>query len=135
VNRPPPRGRCYDHNFGDFCLFSFEKIGVFLKKQCHDSNLLYLNKKRQFFRIIFGRSHFQNDNIGPRCPECRTLIVTPIANLPSNIILMRILGNLAKHSGTGDGSQPAVAPAIAAPAPLQVMADQVEPNREPILRL
>jgi hypothetical protein len=30
------RGRCYDHNFLRFFLSFGEKIGVFLKYQCHD---------------------------------------------------------------------------------------------------
>ena len=32
-----------------------------------------------------------------RCPECRTLVLVPISNLPSNIILNRILGNLSNQ--------------------------------------
>jgi hypothetical protein len=37
-----PGGRCYDSNFKRFSPISGEKIGVFIKNQCHDQNFAKL---------------------------------------------------------------------------------------------
>jgi hypothetical protein len=76
--------------FCDFCQFA-AKIGVFLKNQCYDKILAYvillclilayvillcLSQKRQFFREIFRRKYFKNNNIGP-CLDTTHVSVYP----------------------------------------------------------
>jgi hypothetical protein len=55
-------GRGYDHDFLRFSTIFGEKIGVFLKNQCHDKNFakfgFVLRQKRQFFADFFGKNIF-----------------------------------------------------------------------------
>jgi hypothetical protein len=53
------RGQCYDHNFLRFFSFFGEKIGVFLKYQCHDQffqNLALFLVKMPFFTEFFDEN-------------------------------------------------------------------------------
>ena len=59
-----------------------------------------------------------------RCPECRTLVLVPISNLPSNIILNRILGNLSNQMT--DTSLPS--------SPLHTMSTNVPKIENPVLK-
>jgi hypothetical protein len=66
----PTRGRCCAHYFMRFFPIFGEKIVVFLKYQWYDqlfqNSALFWVKKRRFFRKIFRRKYFKNQNIGPR---------------------------------------------------------------------
>jgi hypothetical protein len=63
-------------NLCEFCQFSANQIGVFLKNRCYDQLVskfsFVLSQKRQFFgenfsAKIFRRKYIKNHNIGPTC--------------------------------------------------------------------